>query len=205
MHPTRPTSPPFDEYIYRASISSRLNTPPSQSPSGSGHHTRCSSRSAYSIESRYPASCHSASSCYSTPSNHLPSSTSSGSYSATRHTCYPNSLDSQESRYALPADLTLFDPRPRQNMLGDLEIIFGKELKFPFLEKFTQRKSRKVSDKSQSIISTSVKERSRHLSAEKQSRKLKKHNDLRDGDMVFEQTALLGREKGRGVKEGNWI
>ena len=41
----------------------------------------------------------------------------------------------------LPTELALFDPRPRQTLLDDLEFIAGKRLKFPFINKLIKSKA----------------------------------------------------------------
>ncbi|OCF35365.1 hypothetical protein I316_02915 [Kwoniella heveanensis BCC8398] len=39
----------------------------------------------------------------------------------------------------LPTELTLFDHRPKQNLLADVEYIIGKKVSFPFLNAFTKQ------------------------------------------------------------------
>lgn len=58
------------------------------------------------------------------------------------HGAYPRSTkpttESIPRTYTtLPVELSLFDPRPRQTLLQDVEFILGKKLRFPFMEKCT--------------------------------------------------------------------
>ncbi len=188
MYPTRPTPTPYEGYVRAFSAAS----------SYSSSSTVASSRS--SSASSSPSSPVSTSSTYS-----YGSTSSDGTHTRTQaiyKTPYPNSLTSQPKSH-LPADLSLFDCQPKQNLLGDLEIIFGKELKFPFLEKLRGRKFRpamtklECQDDPSCIEKQSTYESVRSL----KSRKLRKPNGVWEGDYIFEQ----GPKKGRGVREGNWI
>jgi hypothetical protein len=97
---------------------------------------------------------------------------------------------------ALPADLSLFDPKPRQTLLNDLEFIAGKRLTFPLIDKMTQKlnKARGEGDT-----------RARNDSRQKQSLEKPRHPE-REYNFVCEGPPLLGQTKvGRGVREGNRI
>ena len=53
---------------------------------------------------------------------------------------------SPSSPFDLPAELAIFDPRPRQNLLADLETIFGKKIHFPLLSKLSKRVEKSQSE-----------------------------------------------------------
>ncbi|KAK1924686.1 hypothetical protein DB88DRAFT_486409 [Papiliotrema laurentii] len=138
----------------------------------------------------------SSSSCPSSPSSSRRAPTPASYLAAplsprpTMHTSYPNSLTANKSPIPLPADLSLFDHQPRQNLLGDLEIILGRRLTFPFIEKFNKEK----------------KENKREKNPQRAARTLKKPRDHSwEEDFAYEAVGLLTPQKGRGVREGNWI
>lgn len=104
-------------------------------------------------------------------------------------TPYPSSLTHKPSSSPLPTDLALFDARPRQNLLGDLETIFGKKLTFPLVEKMIRKKDKAVKEKR---AARTLKKQPSHSWEEK---------------FAWEGVRLLEEEKvsRRDAREGNWI
>jgi hypothetical protein len=91
----------------------------------------------------------------------------------------------------LPTDLALFDHRSKQTLIGDLEVIPGKRLTFPFIEKLKGKK-----------------EKRKESQAKRVSRTLKKERDHKwEDDFAWEGVRLLDEEKSsrRAASEGNWI
>lgn len=109
-----------------------------------------------------------------------------------------------------PADLSLFDHRQRQTLLGDIEFIIGKKLHFPML-------SRKDKAAASTAANTSAAGSVKGKKAD-QGGKLRKERRISDDDLFWsgvrverEEVVVVqaapgdGRRKGRGVREGNWI
>lgn len=103
---------------------------------------------------------------------------------------------------SLPVELSLFDPRPRQTLLQDVEFILGKKLRFPFMDKYTS------SDKEKKVKSKGEKDKKkcRKLTKEK---KYDEDWSLWEGmDLAADEVVVIRSEKGKtykGVREGNWI
>lgn len=94
---------------------------------------------------------------------------------------YPSPSSSSSRTYPrLPAELSLFDHRPRQSLLADLECILGKKLHFPTLSP-SKRKLKKEKRISEDDVFWSGMEVKR------------------------EEVVVIEKKKGRGVREGNWI
>jgi hypothetical protein len=111
-----------------------------------------------------------------------------------RSISYPSAIPSSPSpkspKYShLPAELSLFDHRPRQTLLADIEFIIGKKLHFPMLSSKKKEKKEK---------------------AQQAGAKLKKEKRISDDDVFWsgvrrEDVVVIEKKKGRGVREGNWI
>jgi hypothetical protein len=93
----------------------------------------------------------------------------------------------------LPTELSLFDHRPRQTLLADIECIIGKKLHFPILSP-SKRKEKKAKVEA------------------KKGEKLKKERRISEDDLFWngmgekrEEVVVIEKKKGRGVREGNWI
>ena len=103
---------------------------------------------------------------------------------------YPSNTN-QSPRY-LPAELALFDHKPRQTLLADIELIIGKKLHFPMLS--PKRKEKKEQA---------------HIEA-REVGKLRKEKRISDDDVFWsgvrrEDVIVIEKKKGRGVREGNWV
>jgi hypothetical protein len=113
-----------------------------------------------------------------------------------RSISYPSAISNpsainQSPRY-LPAELALFDHKPRQTLLADIELIIGKKLHFPMLS--PKRKEKK--EKAQV--------------AARESGKLRKESIISEEDIFWsgvrrEDVVVIEKKKGRGVREGNWV
>ncbi|WVQ77962.1 hypothetical protein IAT38_000043 [Cryptococcus sp. DSM 104549] len=146
------------------------------------------------------------------------------------HNTHPHSARSAPPTptYAsLPAELALFDPRPRQTLLQDVEYILGKKLHFPFLARYSSR-TRTSSGGSASSSSTRGGEKagkkSKKEKEKKRGRRLTKEKAydedwaLWEGmdQLVPDEVVIVRSERGqwgemgrgqvhRGVREGNWV
>ncbi|WWC85337.1 uncharacterized protein L201_000200 [Kwoniella dendrophila CBS 6074] len=108
----------------------------------------------------------------------------------------------------IPIELTLFNSKPKQNLLGDIEYIIGKKLSFPFLESLvTSRKDKKEKEQ----IKRLTKERYNN----NENWDWECLNDLLPYDSIIissnekqqqqQQQQRKPQKKGRGVREGNFI
>ena len=103
----------------------------------------------------------------------------------------PSSAINQSPRY-LPAELALFDHKPRQTLLADIELIIGKKLHFPMLSPKKKEKKEKAQVEA------------------REGGKLRKKRRISDDDMFWsgvrrEDVIVIEKKKGRGVREGNWV
>ncbi|WWD15772.1 hypothetical protein CI109_100195 [Kwoniella shandongensis] len=108
----------------------------------------------------------------------------------------------------LPIELTLFDPRPRQTLLRDVEYILGKKLHFPFIRRVA---SNTDDDKKTKKTKDHKEKRGRRLRKEKEydlddwaSWDVLDEMIVRDDVILSEQGSAKGRQY-KGVKGGNWI
>jgi len=111
-----------------------------------------------------------------------------------RSISYPSAIPSSPSPRSptyshLPAELSLFDHRPRQTLLADIEFIIGKKLHFPMLSPKKKEKKEKV---------------------QQAGGKLRKEKRISDDDVFWsgvrrEDVVVIEKKKGRGVREGNWV
>lgn len=182
-------------------------SPPSNPPAYSPLHSRA--RSYTSLDSE--------STCYTpetTPtrfSRHTsPASPLNTRLTPPRAASYPPPPPRAECYVAPPADLSLFDHRQRQTLLGDIEFIIGKKLRFPMLTR---------KDKSANTPSTHTSSNSDGGKKLDQRAKLRKERPISDDEIfwsglrvereevVVVEAATHGeaRRKGRGVREGNWV
>lgn len=97
----------------------------------------------------------------------------------------------------------MFDSRPRQTLLGDLEYIIGKKLHFPLLSRLNN-KSKESTDKKDSVDEND-------RAGRESERKVREVRGVGwdegiawDGVRTVNEKPGSGR-KGRGVREGNWI
>ena len=101
----------------------------------------------------------------------------------------------------LPAELGLFDNRPRQTLLSDIELIVGKKFHFPLFSRRAFRERDTEGEKNQKRV------RSRDDGSNGRVKNLGEHNSVEDSARDGVKSANEGRSgnKGRGVKEGSWI
>lgn len=101
----------------------------------------------------------------------------------------------------LPVELSLFDPRPRQTLLQDVEFILGKKLHFPFMDKYTSsdKKEKKLKSKSEK-----ENKKGRRLTKEKE---YDEDWSLWEGmDLVADEVVVISSEKEKRYRaERNWI
>ncbi|WVF72336.1 hypothetical protein IAT40_007149 [Kwoniella sp. CBS 6097] len=123
----------------------------------------------------------------------------------------------------LPTELTLFDHRPKQSLLADVEYIIGKKMSFPFLNAFTR-----PCGSGSGSGSSGLKKEKKDKKIKEEKKKLMKKQVVEEGwefwgdinlgsapnmgeKEVFEVGAEKQREggekrkSGRGVREGNWV
>ncbi|ODN78975.1 hypothetical protein L202_04488 [Cryptococcus amylolentus CBS 6039] len=119
----------------------------------------------------------------------------------------------------LPTELSLFDARPRQTLLQDVEYILGKKMHFPFLARYSSSSSSSssVAKKEKKAAKKEKKAAKKEKGAEKEkkSRRLLTKERAYDDDWAIwagvdefmDSQAVVVEEKKsrRGVREGNWI
>lgn len=113
-----------------------------------------------------------------------------------------SSLESISPAYTtLPVELSLFDPRPRQTLLQDVEFILGKKFHFPFMDKYTSsdKKVKKLKSKSEK-----ENKKSRRLTKE---REYDEDWSLWEGmDLVADKVIVISSDKEKRYREErNWI
>ncbi|TYJ52552.1 hypothetical protein B9479_006841 [Cryptococcus floricola] len=111
----------------------------------------------------------------------------------------------------LPTELSLFNARPRQTLLQDVEYILGKKMHFPFLARYSSSSS------SSSSSSAAKKEKKAKKEAEKEKKTRRRLTKERgydedwamwagmDGFMDSQVVVVEEKKSKRGVREGNWI
>ncbi|WVQ71395.1 hypothetical protein IAR50_000929 [Cryptococcus sp. DSM 104548] len=104
----------------------------------------------------------------------------------------------------LPTELSLFDARPRQTLLRDVEYILGKKMHFPFLARYTSSSSSPKQEKKAKREGEKEKKTRRRLTKE---RSYGEDWAVWAGMDSFmdSQVAVVKDKKKRGVREGNWI
>lgn len=102
---------------------------------------------------------------------------------------------------ALPVELSLFDPRPRQTLLQDVEFILGKKLRFPFMDKYTPSDKKEKKLKS---MSEKENKKGRRLTEE---REYDEDWSLWEGmDLVAGKVVVISSDKEKRYREErNWI
>ena len=103
----------------------------------------------------------------------------------------PSAITQSHSQRYLPAELSLFDHKPRSTFLADIECIIGKKLHFP-------------------MLSPKKKEKKEKVQIESKSAKLRKERRISEEDVFWsgvkrEDVVVIEKKKGRGVREGNWV
>jgi hypothetical protein len=192
FNPSRPAPPPPS---YTSSQSSHGNGP--FTPYAPHHHHGYSSTSLDSASTLYTEQ-PSTPSTSSTHAARSPLNTLLSSPTRPRHAhpirsiSYPSATtQSPQSPRYLPAELSLFQHKPRSTLLADIELIIGKKLHFP-------------------MISPKKKEKKEKAQTEAQSGKLRKERRISDDDLFWsgvkrEDVVVIEKRKGRGVREGNWV
>ncbi|ODN73544.1 hypothetical protein L202_08043 [Cryptococcus amylolentus CBS 6039] len=111
----------------------------------------------------------------------------------------------------LPTELSLFEARPRQTLLQDVENILGKRMHFPFLARYSS------SSCTSSSSSSAKKEKKAKKEAGKEKRtrrRLTKERPYDDNwaiwagmDQFMDSQVVVAEEQKsrRGVRGGNWI
>lgn len=101
----------------------------------------------------------------------------------------------------LPVELSLFDSRPRQTLLQDVEFILGKKLRFPFIDKYTSSDKK---EKKLKIKSEKENKKGRRLTKE---REYDEDWSLWEGmDLVADKVVVISSEKEKRYREErNWI
>ncbi|WVR05043.1 hypothetical protein IAU60_002055 [Kwoniella sp. DSM 27419] len=164
-------------------------------PDGASHISRDGSRTPTSSRTGFSMGSHMASYAGST-NNHT---SSLGSANRSPHPAYSRSYESSSGRTTatLPAEMTLFDSRPKQTLLADMEYILGHKITFPFIESLRQSIKRRTVDQGH------------------KGKKLVKERRVEDGWEVWQGVEVVVVEKqgeapvplnkGRGVRECNWV
>ncbi|WVW83273.1 hypothetical protein I302_105292 [Kwoniella bestiolae CBS 10118] len=99
----------------------------------------------------------------------------------------------------VPTELTLFDSKPKQTLLGDVEYIIGRKLHFPFLTSLTTKKDKK--DKAEK-----EKRKMRRLTKEQYTQEgWEWEGSLQNYDLLPRDVVVFEKRRGRGVREGNYI
>ncbi|WVQ98595.1 hypothetical protein IAU59_005725 [Kwoniella sp. CBS 9459] len=121
----------------------------------------------------------------------------------------------------LPTELTLFDHRPKHNLLANVEYIIGKKMSFPFLNAFTRPRADselKLKKQEKESKRTEKMTRPKKLSKERVAEEgwefwgdvhLGSPGEQELGEIdvlvIEKQEAQPKRKSGRGVREGNWV
>jgi hypothetical protein len=192
-------SPPTNSTLPKDHPFATYYIPPSayyQNQTTQGHIRPSSSISSITTTSSYPSSPTSIKNKHRSPTESLAAPLSPRPKQVNHRPevhSYPSSIsrerETSPAYSTVPAELQLFDQRSRGNLLGDLEIIVGKKLKFPVLRRF-------VSGKGVDRETTTVRE--------KESRKLKKER-WEEGYEWDQVIVIEKQDKGRSIREGNWI
>ncbi|KAK6902775.1 hypothetical protein I203_108034 [Kwoniella mangroviensis CBS 8507] len=125
-------------------------------------------------------------------------------YGSAPHPAYSRSTPPSptQSRYSagIPTELTMFDTKPKQTLLGDVEYILGKKIHFPFLHNLTSSKSKKGKDEEEK------KKRKRRLTKDRYAQEgWEWQGTLESYDLLPEDVVVVENRRGRGVREGNYI
>jgi hypothetical protein len=101
----------------------------------------------------------------------------------------------------LPSELSILDHRTHHNLLGDIECIVGKKLRFPLLKRFQKGSNAGAPKPGMKVQGVQGEERGAGR------RKLvKEKRGSWEEELGWEVEAVdVVARKGRGVREGNWL
>ncbi|KAK8869954.1 hypothetical protein IAR55_000523 [Kwoniella newhampshirensis] len=105
----------------------------------------------------------------------------------------------------LPTELSIFDPRPRQTLLKDIEVIVGKKLHFPFMERIANKRG----SKKETTTTIIMKKENRWRGSRRMTNRKGYDEDwdifTPDDAAMIQKGSKDEKRKYRGVREGNWV